>query len=57
MTPIELSYHQHADDISPHIGRKLGRTNIVEVQNSFDNRVDWEPQTSGENSFIKSYLA
>ena len=49
-------YHQHADDTLPHVGRKLGGANIIEVQDSPNGGVDWEPKANMEGNFIKSYL-
>ena len=57
MMLVESSYYQYADDTSPCIGRKLGMTNVVEVQNSSEGGVNWKPQIGKENSFIKSYFA
>ena len=43
MVPVELLYHQHADDTLPRIGRKLGGTDVVKVQNSSNGGVNWKP--------------
>ena len=42
MVPIEFPCHQYANDTLPHIGRELGGTNVVKIQDSLDGGVNWE---------------
>ena len=48
--------NDHADEASPDIRNKLGKTNIVEIEDSPNNRIHWQMKTGVEGSFEKSHL-
>ena len=55
---LVISPHSHhTDDTSPHIGGKLGRIYVIEVQYSPNIRVNWESQVGMENSLITGHIA
>ena len=46
-------HHHHVDKASPSIGNELGKTNVVEIENSPNNRMRWKT----EAVLIKGHLA
>ena len=52
-----MPYHHYVDNDSPRVKDELSETNVIEVQNPPDDRMDQESQADMENGLIKSHLA
>ena len=45
-------HHHRADKASPSIGDELGRTNVVEKENSPNNRMKWKTEAGMKSSLV-----
>ena len=54
---MALPHHHRADKASPSIGDELSRTNIVEIENSPNNKMKWKMEADMKRSLVKGHLA